>query len=113
MQREFRTIVRFHTHAAANFCWTKKINYFVDRCSNDCYTRVITNNRKGNVMNDDVVFYKVKKKANNHWEAFANGKKMVHDMPFFKTKKEAISFLQRYYIRYEIENTLLLMPPLR
>ena len=59
-------------------------------------------------MTDDVVFYKVKKRANNHWEAFANDEKMVHDMPFFKTKKEAVSFLQRYFIRYEIENTLLL-----
>ena len=115
MQRGLRTIVRFHSQVAAAgiFAGQKKINYFVDRCSNDCYIRIITNNRKGNVMNDDVVFYKVKKKANNHWEAFANGEKMVHDMPFFKTKKEAISFLQRYYIRYEIENTLLLMPPLR
>ena len=56
----------------------------------------------------DVVEYDVKKRAYNHWEAFANGEKMVEDMPFFKTKKEAISFLQRYYIRYEIENTWLL-----
>ncbi len=56
----------------------------------------------------DVVFYKIKKKSSNHWEAFANGEKMVDDMPFFKTKKEAVSFLQRYFIIYEIENTLLL-----
>jgi len=59
-------------------------------------------------MTDDVVFYKVKKRANNHWEAFANDEKMVEDMPIFKTKKEAVSFLQRYFIIYEIENTLLL-----
>ena len=56
----------------------------------------------------DVVFYRVIKKASNNWEAFANGKKMVEDMPIFKTKKEAVAFLQRYFIRYEIENTLLL-----
>ena len=55
-----------------------------------------------------VVEYSVKKRASQHWEAFANGEKMVEDMPFFKTKKEAISFLQRYYVRYEIENTWLL-----
>ena len=63
-------------------------------------------------MTDDVVFYTVKKGnylgASQCWFAFANGEKMVEDMPFFKTKKEAISFLQRYFIRYEIENTLLL-----
>ena len=56
----------------------------------------------------EVVDYSVKKRASQHWEAFANGEKMVEDMPFFKTKKEAISFLQRYYVRYEIENTWLL-----
>ena len=56
----------------------------------------------------DVVFYRVIKKASNNWEAFANGKKMVEDMPIFKTKQEAVAFLQRYFIRYEIENTLLL-----
>ena len=56
----------------------------------------------------EVVEYDAKKRASNHWEAFANGEKMVEDMPFFKTKKEAISFLQRYYVRYEIENTWLL-----
>ena len=58
----------------------------------------------------EVVEYSVKKRDSRwqQWEAFANGEKMVEDMPFFKTKKEAISFLQRYYIRYEIENTLLL-----
>tara|TARA_Y100001937_G_C7065464_1_gene305822 strand:- start:610 stop:792 length:183 start_codon:yes stop_codon:yes gene_type:complete len=56
----------------------------------------------------DVVEYTVKKRASHHWEAFANGEKMVEDMPFFKTKKEAVSFLQRYYIRYEIENNWLL-----
>jgi len=56
----------------------------------------------------DVVEYDVKRGAFNNWEAFANGEKMVEDMPFFKTKKEAISFLQRYYVRYEIENTWLL-----
>ena len=56
----------------------------------------------------DVVEYAVKKRASHHWEAFANGEKMVVDMPFFKTKKEAVSFLQRYYIRYEIENNWLL-----
>ena len=56
----------------------------------------------------EVVDYSVKKRASQHWEAFANGEKMVEDMPFFKTKKEAISFLQKYYIRYEIENTWLL-----
>ena len=56
----------------------------------------------------DVVFYRVINKASNNWEAFANGKKMVEDMPIFKTKQEAVAFLQRYFIRYEIENTLLL-----
>ena len=56
----------------------------------------------------DIVFYRVIKKASNNWEAFANGKKMVEDMPIFKTKQEAVAFLQRYFIRYEIENTLLL-----
>ena len=57
---------------------------------------------------DDVVLYRVIKKASQKWEAFANGKRMVEDMPIFKTKKEAISFLQKYYIKYDIENNLLL-----
>ena len=45
----------------------------------------------------EVVEYSVKKRASQHWEAFANGEKMVEDMPFFKTKKEAVSFLQKNY----------------
>tara|TARA_Y100001938_G_C7886602_1_gene327716 strand:+ start:13 stop:168 length:156 start_codon:yes stop_codon:yes gene_type:complete len=48
MQRGLRTIVRFHKQvsAAGIFAGQKKINYFVDRCSNDCYKRGITNTGK-------------------------------------------------------------------
>ena len=40
----------------------------------------------------EVVEYSVKKRASQHWEAFANGKKMVEDMPFLKPEKTQYLF---------------------
>jgi hypothetical protein len=56
---------------------------------------------------EKAVFYQAKKKAAKQWVVFANGKEMVEDMPWFATKKAAVAFVKKYYIRYEIENRFL------
>jgi hypothetical protein len=72
-----RTIVRFFRRfLLQEIFWTKKINYFVDRCSNDCYIRIIQTTGKEKQMltfkhfNDTgFIAHMSEKKSNKNKEA--------------------------------------------